>query len=161
MNYSMYMYDHSSFALKFVFLKFFQKSPGGIWTAVRRLIYFVWFFGFLLRNRLTVSNVPPSDTSLIHPVYRFFHELPGDDEYPPSDLRIVTQFCSFTGYGMILMGKKGYSNYWWMIRCQVSSYFMWLGVKLKGNCRNIGLGFKKLGVFKLIRIKVRIEVGYL
>jgi len=43
----MYMYDHSSFAFKSVFLEFFQKPLGRWWTTAKPLICFVWFSRFL------------------------------------------------------------------------------------------------------------------
>jgi len=46
MNDSMYMYDPSMFALKFVFLEIFQKPHGGLFIASRRLMIILVFFGF-------------------------------------------------------------------------------------------------------------------
>jgi len=46
--------------LNFVFLKFFQKSPDGQWTATRRLMHFSSFCASTM-NRLADDELPPGE----------------------------------------------------------------------------------------------------
>jgi len=89
MYYIMYVYDLPLLTLKFEFLEFFQKPPGGWWTTARRRISLCLFLG--LWRGTACWHIP--DRQATHP-------------WPPGDTWLQPRFSEFLLNCLVVMNNR-------------------------------------------------------